>query len=149
MISQPLAIAPFLPHRAPMLMVTHIVDLDDHSVTTEFDIESDNIFLQPDGFFGAPGLVENAAQTCASIVARTYFSEQESQKRVIGFISAIKTLDILELPKVGSRIVTKAKLVSNFAGEGYFLSTMDCETFCRQTPLLKGRLNLYIQEQTL
>ncbi len=148
MISQPLAIAPFLPHRAPMLMVTHIISLDETSVTTEFDIESDNIFLQTDGFFGAPGLVENAAQTCASIVARTYFAEAEAQKRVIGFISAIKTLEILELPKAGCRIVTKASLVSNFAGDGYFLSTMDCETFYLETPLLKGRLNLYIQEQT-
>lgn len=148
MISPPLAIAPFLPHRAPMLMVTHIVNLDEVSVTTEFDIEPDNIFVQADGFFSAPGLVENAAQTCASIVARTYFSDQEPQKSVMGFISAIKTLEILELPKAGCRIVTKATLVSNFAGEGYFLSTMDCETFYRETPLVKGRLNLYIQEQT-
>lgn len=148
MIKQPIAIAPFLPHRVPMLMVTQIIRLDDQSVTTEFDIQNDNIFVQDDGFFSPPGLVENAAQTCASIVARNYFTDDASQHNVIGFISAIKSLEIINLPKAGSRIVTHAQLVSNFAGEGYYLSTMDCETFQGKTLLLKGRLNLYIQEQT-
>ncbi|MBD3582162.1 ABC transporter permease [Flavobacterium selenitireducens] len=144
-------IAKYLPHRAPFLMVDVITHLEERAVETTFKILPDNIFVNPDGFFIEAGLVENAAQNCAAIVAKGFFVDEDltdkPDAQVIGFISAIKTLKIFELPKAGDVIVTKSSLVSNFATDDYCLCTMHCRTFVGETQLLDGEINLFIQQQ--
>lgn len=141
----------YLPHRAPMLMVDMINRMDEEIVETVFEVKPDNIFVS-DGVFAEAGLIENAAQTCSSIVAKGYFVDENNQDKdnvdVIGFISAIKTLKIHTLPKTGSTITTKSVLVSKFVTETYSLCTMDCKTFEGETLLLEGEINLFIQEQS-
>jgi predicted hotdog family 3-hydroxylacyl-ACP dehydratase len=139
----------YLPHRTPMLMVDMIVAMNDQMVETVFFLKEDNIFIQNNTFVEA-GLIENAAQTCASIVAKGFCVDENNQDKknvnLIGFISALKTLKIHELPTVGSTIHTKATLSSSFVTEDYTLCTMSCATFCNDTLLLKGEINLFIQE---
>lgn len=139
----------YLPHRNPMLMVDLILKMDDEYVETVFEINADTIFIQ-NNLFIESGLIENMAQTCSSIVAKQYLVDENNQDiegaNVLGFISAIKTLKIIELPKVGEVIHAKAKLVSKFVTESYSLCTMSCSTFCGEKLLLEGEINLYIQE---
>ncbi|MEO8236297.1 MAG: ABC transporter permease [Flavobacterium sp.] len=139
----------YLPHRSPMLMVDMILIMDDEKVETIFEIKSDNIFVQNNTFIEA-GLIENAAQTCSSIVAKDYFvdenNEDKSDVDVVGFISAIKTLKIHKLPKVGNTIKTISTLVSKFVTDDYSLCTMFCQTFNNEELLLEGEINLFIQE---
>ncbi|NUY81378.1 ABC transporter permease [Flavobacterium sp. MAH-1] len=145
-------ITKYLPHRAPFLMVDTITHLNDEVVETVFEITADNIFVDASGFFTEAGLVENAAQTCSAIVAKDYFVDENLNDRpdaqVIGFISAIKTLKVLSLPKSGEVIITKSRLVSNFVTDDYSLCTMHCQTFVDSTQLLEGEINLFIQQQT-
>src|SRR6478672_194704 len=95
----------YLPHRTPMLMVDMIVAMNDEMVETVFTLKEDNIFLQ-NGIFVESGLIENAAQTCSSIVAKGFYVDENNQDKenvyVIGFISALKTLKIHGLPTLGS-----------------------------------------------
>ncbi|WP_269234163.1 ABC transporter permease [Flavobacterium flavigenum] len=139
----------YLPHRAPMLMVDLILDIDANFVETEFLIKEDNIFVD-NGTFIEAGLIENTAQTCSSIVGKKYFFEEDGTENkdisVLGFISAIKNLKIHSLPKVGEIIITKATLVSKFIGDDYTLCTMKCESLIQEKILLECEINLFIQK---
>lgn len=139
----------YLPHRAPMLMVDLILEIDSTSVETEFLIKEDNIFVD-NGILIEAGLIENTAQTCSSIVGKKYFFEDDGTENenvnVIGFISALKNLKIHALPKVGDVITTKATLVSKFVGDDYTLCTMSCESLFEDKKLLECEINLFIQK---
>ncbi|CAM3589795.1 ABC transporter permease [Flavobacterium chungbukense] len=139
----------YLPHRAPMLMVDLILDIDANFVETIFLIKEDNIFVQNNVFIEA-GLIENTAQTCSSIVGKKYFFDEDGTENenvnVIGFISALKNVKIHSLPKVGDTIITKANLVSKFAGDDYTLCTMSCNSSVEDQILLECEINLFIQK---
>lgn len=139
----------YLPHRAPMLMVDLILDIDANFVETIFLIKEDNIFVDK-GFFTEPGLIENTAQTCSSIVGKKYFFDENGTENenvnVIGFISAIKNLKINSLPRIGETITTKATLVSKFVGDDYTLCTMSCQSLLEDKILLECEINLFIQK---
>ena len=139
----------YLPHRAPMLMVDLILDIDANYVETIFFIKEDNIFVDKNTFTEA-GLIENTAQTCSSIVGKKYFFEDDGTENenvnVIGFISALKNVKIHSLPKVGDSIITKANLVSKFVGDDYTLCTMSCESLLEDQLLLECEINLFIQK---
>ncbi|KRB54739.1 hypothetical protein [Flavobacterium sp. Root186] len=139
----------YLPHRAPMLMVDLILDIDSNFVETTFLIKEDNIFVQNNVFIEA-GLIENTAQTCSSIVGKKYFFDEDGTENenvnVIGFISALKNVKIHSLPKVGDTIITKADLVSKFAGDDYTLCTMSCQSSVEDQILLECEINLFIQK---
>ncbi|WP_269222452.1 ABC transporter permease [Flavobacterium sp. IMCC34518] len=139
----------YLPHRAPMLMVDMILEMDDEKVETIFEIKEDNIFLK-NGFLTESGLVENMAQTCSSVVAKDYFIDENKKDKtgvyVVGFISGIKTLKIHSSPKVNDVIFTKAVLVSKFITDSYSLCAMKCESFNKDELLLEGEITLFIQE---
>ncbi|MEN2414468.1 ABC transporter permease [Flavobacterium mesophilum] len=139
----------YLPHRAPMLMVDLILDIDANFVETTFLIQEDNIFVDKTIFTEA-GLIENTAQTCSAIVGKKYFFDEDGTEHenvnVIGFISAIKNLKIYDLPKVGETITTKATLVSKFVGDDYTLCTMSCQSLIKEKILLECEINLFIQK---
>jgi len=139
----------YLPHRAPMLMVDLILDIDANFVETTFLIKEDNIFVDKNIFTEA-GLIENTAQTCSSIVGKKYFFDEDGTENdnvnVIGFISALKNVKINALPQVGNSITTKATLVSKFVGDDYTLCTMSCQSFLEEQLLLECEINLFIQK---
>ncbi|MDR7208583.1 ABC transporter permease [Flavobacterium piscis] len=139
----------YLPHRSPMLMVDLILEIESDFVETIFLIKEDNIFVDNNIFIEA-GLIENTAQTCSSIVGKKYFFEDDGTENenvnVIGFISALKNLKIYMLPKVGDSIITKATLVSKFAGDNYTLCTMSCQSLLKDKILLECEINLFIQK---
>ncbi|MCI9846187.1 ABC transporter permease [Flavobacterium pectinovorum] len=142
----------YLPHRAPMLMVDLILDIDANFVKTSFLIKTDNIFVD-NGVFTEAGLIENTAQTCSAIVGKKYFFEDDGTEHenvnVIGFISAIKNLKINALPKTGDTITTKSTLVSKFTGDDYTLCTMSCQSLLEDKILLECEINLFIQKTIL
>ena len=139
----------YLPHRAPMLMVDLILDIDANFVETIFLIKEENIFVDKNIFTEA-GLIENTAQTCSSIVGKKYLFDEDGTENenvnVIGFISALKNVKIHSLPKVGDSITTKATLVSKFVGDNYTLCTMSCQSFLEEKILLECEINLFIQK---
>lgn len=140
----------YLPHREPMLMVDFIVNINAENVETVFTIKEDNIFID-NGVFCEAGLIENAAQTCSSIVARSYFVDDDQcdipDVDVIGFISSVRTIHIHALPKAGCAITTTAHLISRFDTGMYTTCMMSCKSYCEGELLLEGEINLFIQER--
>ncbi|WP_312399568.1 ABC transporter permease [Chryseobacterium sp.] len=131
----------FLPHREPMLMADYILELTKEKVITSFEIKEDNIFVHNNEFVEA-GLIENLAQTCSSILGQSFFENPEADTKVIGFITNIKKIEVFALPKAGDTIISKASLISQFEN----ICQISCETFVDETLLIKGEINLFIQE---
>lgn len=139
----------FLPHRAPMLMVDVLEEITATSVTSVFQIKEENVFVEKE-HFSEVGLIENAAQTCSSIVGQTFFltsdNEIKENVKLVGFISGIKKATVSMLPKVNQTIKTSAILISRFDSDQYSICTMKCETFQEENLLLEAEINLFIQE---
>ncbi|MFD2602226.1 ABC transporter permease [Flavobacterium suzhouense] len=140
----------YLPHRDPMLMVDFIVNITAEKAETVFTIKEDNVFLD-NGVFCEAGLIENAAQTCSSIVGKSYLVDDQAKDipnvDVIGFISSIRTVKIHKLPRLGSAITTVADLISRYDTGGYTTCMVNCKSYCNDELLLEGEINLFIQER--
>lgn len=129
-------------------MVETLHDLKEEFVETSFTISEDCIFIS-DGFFNEFGLIENAAQTCSSIVGRSFFQDSDvlgTGTKLIGYISNIKKVSVFKLPEVGKVICTKAYLKSRYDSEAYSISTLLCDIFEGDQKLLACELNLFIKE---
>ena len=138
----------FLPHREPFLMVDEILELSEEFVATSFEIKTTCILIEGN-CFNEVGLIENAAQTCSSIVGRSYFDDDDVEgkgTKLIGFISAIKRVSIIDVPKVGDTIITKASLKSRFDSEAYSISTLECIIYLADKEIASCEMNLFIQE---
>lgn len=101
----------FIPQRPPMVMVDALLSSDETTLTahTSFFIEATNIFCV-ENFFKEPGLIENIAQSCALRAGYTFHSKNE--KVPLGFIGAIKNLNIHFFPEANSEIQTEIKVVN-------------------------------------
>ncbi|MDQ1097915.1 MULTISPECIES: ABC transporter permease [Chryseobacterium] len=131
----------YLPHREPMLMADYILELTKEKVVTSFEILKDNIFVHNNHFIEA-GLIENAAQTCSSIMGQSFFEQTGTGTKVIGFITSMKKIEVFTLPKVGDTIISKASLISQFEN----ICHIFCETFVGDELLLRAEINLFIQQ---
>ena len=143
-----LDISNFLPHREPMLMVTSVLEIDDDSLSTQFHISEDCVFLK-DGKFSETGLIENAAQAASGVVGQSFFEKDDLEgkgNKLVGYISAIKKVEIFGLPKVGETIVTKAKLLSRFDTGAVTMCSLQTETFLAEKLIVSSTMNLLIHE---
>ncbi|AFL80433.1 putative 3-hydroxylacyl-(acyl carrier protein) dehydratase [Aequorivita sublithincola DSM 14238] len=141
-------ISNFLPHRKPMLMVTSVLEIDENSTTTQFYISEDCVFLK-DGELSEIGLIENAAQAASGVVGQTFFEKDDIEgtgNKLVGYISAIKKVEIFQLPKVGETIITKAKLLSRFDTGEMTMCSLETETFLDENLIVSSTMNFLIHE---
>jgi len=94
---------PYIPQRPPFVMIDEVLSATETSSVCSFTIRTGHQFVE-NGVFTEPGLVENMAQTAAA--GTGYFAAQQGNAAPVGFIGALKGLQIMELPKVGDTIVT-------------------------------------------
>ncbi len=101
----------YIPQRAPMIMVDNLLSSNEETLSarSSFYIEETNIFCE-DGVFKEPGLVENIAQSCALRAGYTFHSKNE--KVPLGFIGAVKNLQIHFFPKAGTLLETEIQVVN-------------------------------------
>lgn len=100
----------YIPQRSPMVMIDALLEASDNHAVTSLVIEDKNIFVE-DGFLAEPGLVENIAQTAAAQVGF-----QCAAKKIpvpIGYIAAVKNLQVNKLPKLNSTITTSIKITNH------------------------------------
>ncbi len=96
-------ITDLLPQRDPMVMVSNLLKCEEQLYITSFQIGKKNIFVS-DGYLREPGLIENIAQTAA---AGAGYNCLKNKKEVpVGYIGAIKNLEIFSLPEINSEITT-------------------------------------------
>jgi predicted hotdog family 3-hydroxylacyl-ACP dehydratase len=114
-----------LPQQEPFVMVDRLIQIDEKSFATETQVKVENIFVD-DGCLSASGLIENIAQTCAARIG--FVNKYILQKGIqVGFIGAVRNLEILSLPQVGQTITTKVEVVEEVFGMTLAKATVTCE----------------------
>lgn len=132
-----------------MLMASSTPYLDETSVVTHFKIKDNCIFVNGNGRLSATGLIENAAQACTAIVGQSYFAIDDLEgkgNKLVGYISAIKNVQVEELPKVGDTLVTNASLISRYDTGNMTLCTVTSDTFRNDDLIVACTFNFLIQE---
>ena len=88
-------------------MVGQLLGTDERVTRTSFRIREDNIFVAG-GLFTEPGLLENIAQTAAARAGA--IARIENKPVRVGYIGAVKNLEILDLPKTGDELITEIRI---------------------------------------
>lgn len=115
----------YIPQRPPFVFIDTIDEITDTLCRTRFTIMTDCVLVR-DGALSLAGLMENAAQTCATRNGNT-----------IGFIGAVKEMEVKRFPKVGDTIRTEARVVQEVMN----IALVECSTWledeCIATTTLK------------
>lgn len=96
-----------VPQCEPFLMVGKLLSYSEERFKTSFRIPEDNYF-SIHGFFEAEGLIENMAQSAAA--GSGYALLKNGTKKQMGYIGAIKNVEIHKRPKVNETIFTTVKV---------------------------------------
>ena len=102
----------FIPQRPPFVFIDTIESVEEKVARTRFTIPAE-CPLVADNILPLSGLMENAAQTCAT---------RAGDK--IGYIGAIKQMQVTRFPHVGETLTTEAVVVQEVLN----ISLMECTT---------------------
>lgn len=123
-------------------MVGRLVYFDERVIETETEIKTGNIFVD-DGMFSASGLIENIAQTCAARIG--YVNKYILKKGIqLGFIGAIRNLEIKALPKVGETIKTRVEVLEDVFG----MTLANAGVTCNGKTLVTTEIKIAVKEGT-
>lgn len=118
------ALERLLPHRSPMIMIDKLLVCNEESTITGLQVKENNVFSY-EGLFTEPGLVENIAQTAA--IRAGYTFEREGKGAPLGYIGAVKHLNIYFLPLVNSEIQTEIKVENEVFGVSLIRGKVTCQ----------------------
>ena len=104
-----LDIMEYIPQRPPIVMIDRIIEISESKVVCNFMIKNDNIFVNGCKLL-EPGIIENMAQTIAASAG--YMAKKKNEKVKLGYIAAIKNLNIHELPIIGDVLCTSIQIVN-------------------------------------
>lgn len=99
----------FIPQRPPFVMIDELVYSNEKRTGTRFVVREENIFTV-NGELTEPALIENIAQTAASRAG--YISLSNKIPVMVGYIGAIKDLEIYFLPKLHDILETEIEIVN-------------------------------------
>lgn len=103
-----------LPQQEPFVMVGNLMHCDMEKTVTRTEVMADNIFVE-NGVFTPSGIIENIAQTCAARIG--YVNKYILKKGIqLGFIGAIRNLNLHRCPEVGEVIETTITAVEEIFG---------------------------------
>ena len=87
------------------------------------------------------GLMENIAQTCAARIG--YVNKYILKKGVqIGFIGALRSVDVVSLPAVGDTITTRVEVIEEVFGMTWATATVTC----RDNVIVHGDMKIAIKD---
>lgn len=127
-----------IPQRRPFVMIDKLVEVSDNSAITELHIKADNILVDR-GYFVESGMVENMAQTCAAGMGYINTYSMKDQVR-IGFLSAIRNLQIMRLPKIGEVLCTRVSIIEQFMG----MVLVEARSFVGDEEVAQGEMKIFI-----
>lgn len=133
-------ILPLIPQKPPFVMIDKLLYSDEKSTCSGFVIPSDNLFVE-NGVFGVPGLVENIAQTAAARVG--YIARQENVPVPIGYIGAIKNLEIFNLPEVNDELETEITIENQV----FDVTIISGRVKCKKLILAQCEMKIFINLQ--
>ena len=99
-------ITKLIPQREPIRMVDRLTSVDGDVALTTLTVRQDNYFIDEEGLFAEPGLIEHIAQS-ASAFAGYRAMEAGATTPPIGYIGEVKKFHCYRRPCVGDELSTK------------------------------------------
>ena len=121
-------IIPLIPQRPPFVMVGKLLSVNGNSTRSSFCIKENNVFVK-NNLFREAGLLENMAQTAALGIG--YTAHTENKPVALGFLGAVRDLEIFNLPKVNDELITETEIenkilnVSVISGKVWLVVSQD------------------------
>lgn len=132
-----------IPQRRPFVLVDRLLSFNEIESSTDLVIREDNLFCK-DGMFLETGIMENIAQTCAARIGYiNMYHKNESVK--IGVIGSIKDLIIKKIPEVGSRLITKVKVIS----EVFAITLVEAEVYNNDELIAKCEMKISLTDKEI
>lgn len=128
-----------IPQRAPFVMVDKLLYSDETVTRSAFLIRADNIFVEY-GCIKEPGLVENIAQTAAARAG--HISQLQHKPVALGYIGAIKNLEIYFLPKTGDQLVTEITVQNQI----FDVTLISGKITCNEKEVAKCEMKIFINQ---
>ena len=130
-----------LPQQEPFIMIGSLQHFDMLRTISALEISDDNIFVA-DGEFTSSGLVENIAQTCAARIG--YINKYILNKGIqLGFIGAIKDLEIIGNPQTGDTIITEIVVKEEVFG----LILASAQVVCGDKVLVNAEMKIAVKDE--
>ncbi|MEO7263983.1 MAG: 3-hydroxyacyl-ACP dehydratase [Ferruginibacter sp.] len=121
-------------------MVDKLLVSDDSITRSSFLVRENNIFVENE-MLKEPGLIENIAQTAA---ARAGYTAQMELKPVqVGYIAAIKNLQINNFPKINDEIITEISIENQI----FNVSFISGKITCNEQLLAHCEMKIFISNQ--
>lgn len=104
-----------IPQCPPFVMVDSLLSYHEKGVVGALTVTADNIFVDIETqSFQASGFIEHMAQAVALYTGYQCYLKDEGNP--IGYIGALKNIEIKRLPKVGEQILTTVEILQDFMG---------------------------------
>jgi predicted hotdog family 3-hydroxylacyl-ACP dehydratase len=127
-----------IPQRPPFVMIDKLLSCDDNLTRTAFQVTAENVFVAG-GLFREPGLMENMAQTAAA--GAGYRARMNNLPVQVGYIGAVKNLEITGLPRTEDELITEIKMEDQVAAITRVSGKIWCHEImiaqCEMTIILK------------
>jgi predicted hotdog family 3-hydroxylacyl-ACP dehydratase len=124
-----------IPQRPPFVFVDKVVYVDEQSAEINYTITED-CPLVDNKQLPLAGVLEHAAQSCAARIG--YLQSTQNEPIRIGYIGAVKKLELKRVPAVGERLVTKVTLLESVLD----ISLLQCDTFVEGELIAQTTLKL-------
>lgn len=122
-----------IPQKFPFVMVDKLMSFSENEVVAGLEVSSDNIF-ENQGVFQESGLIEHMAQSVALFTGYQFYLKNEPAPT--GYIGSIKSIDILELPKLSDKVVTTVSVLHEFMG----VTLVDIVSRVNDKEIAKGQM---------
>lgn len=126
-----------IPQKFPFRMIDRLVSADETNIQSSFTIEAENVLLDGE-YFSEGGLIENMAQTAAA--GNGYECQQANKAVPIGYIGAVKHVQIFKRPKVGDLLETHLELKNKIGAA----SIMSGKIFFKNEIIATSELTIFV-----
>lgn len=122
-----------IPQKYPFVMVDKLLHFEETKIIAGLTIHPDNIFVRND-VLTAPGLIEHMAQTVALHTGYKFLLKNE--KAPVGYIGAIKTAEVFDLPKTQDELITTVVILHDIMN----VTMVKAETSCNGKPIAQSEM---------
>ena len=127
-----------IPQRAPFVMISKLLYSGESITRSSFLITEGNIFVE-NGLFREPGLMENIAQTAAARAG--YIARMENLPVRVGYIGAVKNLEIARFPGTGDELVTEISIKDQV----FDVTIITGKVWCRDRIVAQCEMKIFIR----
>jgi predicted hotdog family 3-hydroxylacyl-ACP dehydratase len=128
-----------IPQKPPFVMIGKLLHSDDNITKTSFTVTPDNVLVINNKFSEA-GLMENMAQTAAA--GQGNLARIEDRPIAIGYIGAVKNLEVFELPLINDELNTETKIEIRLLN----IAIVSGKVWCNDRLIAQCEMKIFINE---